>query len=58
MSSAAVCFGNTILYWDAILTALAVLAGFFAVASLYTGAKGRFSTLCLLLPLSVLLPVF
>ena len=55
MSSAAFCFGSTILYWDAILTALAVLAGFFAVAALYTGAKGRFSVLCLLLPLAVLL---
>lgn len=54
MNSAAFCFGTTILYWDAILAALAVLAGFFAVAALYTGGKKPFSTLCVLLPLAVL----
>ena len=57
MSSAAVCIGHTILYWDAILIALSACACYLAIFSAYTANGGRAGTLCVFVPLSLALAV-
>ncbi len=55
MSSAAFCFGSTIVYWDSVLIALGVLAGFLAMHACYAANRGRSPLLFLFAPLALLL---
>ena len=58
MNSVAFYIGNIVIYWNGIVIALGILAGFFLSTAIYTAHSGRGAAMWAFLPLAVVLSVF
>lgn len=57
MNSIAICSGNTVIYWSAIIICLAAAAWFCLSCAVYTSHGGQSTAMWLLMPVAVLLSV-
>jgi hypothetical protein len=55
MNPIALYLGDTVIYWNGIMVALAVASGFFLGYSIYTAHSGRGAALWLMLPVALAL---